>query len=219
MYLCVDSTKAPRKGEEKLVYGYINGQKTACMPEFDFLALYNRQNFDSSRAVADSAMLAQSGRNDILNLIRKGKRDLAGVDLKAYDLMKVDLSGANLKGANLQSADMRQAVLHLADCSGADFTSAFLKKADFSKATLTGAKLKGAYLMGANLIGVKGLTVADLKDVKTLYEAKLDTTLKAAVEEEYPEKLEKPKKCWENNSWAGDRECDEEKNAYPMPKD
>jgi hypothetical protein len=215
MYLCIDQ----KKPQTKLVYGYINGQKTECMPESQLLALFDKPLLDSLRTLQENAnrtVQPAVADSDIVEAIRHGKKDIAGVDLSERDLMGIDCTGANLKGGRLGSADLRNAVFRSANCENADFTAAYMKKANLSNANLKGAQFKNAYLAGANLTGAQGLSAASFKDVRTLCNAKLDPPLLAMIKEEYPEKLQTPKKCWEDNSWAPGVDCDEGKQNYPI---
>jgi hypothetical protein len=216
MFLCADDAI---KAEEKLVYGFIDGKKTECMREYEFLAMAGKKTLDSLRIRQglDSPQPRPIAEDsDLVTAIQRGKKNLAGANLSERDCMGIDFTGANLQGASLKSADLRSAIFRSANCAGVDFTAAYLKKANFSNANLTGVILKGAYLQGANLSHVSGLKAGDLKQVKTLYGVKMDDWLTEAVKQEIPEKLEKPKKCWEGNSWAPNLDCGDDRKDYPI---
>ena len=87
------------------------------------------------------------------------------------------LKRSNLKEASLEGADLRGADLGHADIRGTIFKD---------------TKLLDAIFRGANLRGAKNLTIQQLSQVKTLYQAKLDPDLEAQVKEKYPHLLEKP---------------------------
>lgn len=98
--------------------------------------------------------------------------------LNKANLSQINLKGANLIGANLEEVNLERA----------DFEGAILERAFFA-----GAKLKGANLEGANLIGTLFLTIEQLSNVKTLYNASLDPQLMKQIKDNYPHLLEKPK--------------------------
>lgn len=88
--------------------------------------------------------------------------NLSGADLSGTNLEYADLSGANLSGANLSSAMLVEANLTNADLSGADLNGATLRGAD-----LSGAVLNGAGVVGAYFLGTKGLSPAQVEDLKS----------------------------------------------------
>ncbi|MBK6263759.1 pentapeptide repeat-containing protein [Marivirga sp. S37H4] len=95
-------------------------------------------------------------------------------------------SGANFKDTFLIKANFKNAFL-----IKANFTNAYLMEADLSNCHLTGAIFDEASLYKANLKGVEGLTVEQLKNVKTLYLAKLDDDILNEIKENYPELIGK----------------------------
>lgn len=119
------------------------------------------------------------------------------------NLNRANLSKANLKGAcfleaNLKKADLKHANLQEADLSKANLTEVHLyevnfKKADLGEANFKKAKLTGVDLSEANLLFAKNLEIAQLSRVKTLYEAKLDSTLMESILQNSPQLVEKPK--------------------------
>ncbi len=96
---------------------------------------------------------------ELIKQIRKGKKDLAGADLRGANLVRTnlqnttlnwaDFEGAILIRANLRRAYMEHANLRGAKLHGADFEGAILTGADFKGAILTGAKFKGTNLIFA----------------------------------------------------------------------
>jgi hypothetical protein len=108
------------------------------------------------------------------------------------------LRHANLTGTNLCRAILWKANLEAADLAGANLTGANLMETDLTEADLCGANLTGATLTGANLTEAdlwetRNLTIEQLSDVKTLYQAELAPELMERIEKEYPHLLEKPK--------------------------
>ena len=78
MYLCIDSMKQQfdKTGETppKLVYGYIDGQKTECMREHELRAEFSRHSFQQSRASQPDSqqLLDQKGLREISSgILRK----------------------------------------------------------------------------------------------------------------------------------------------------
>ncbi len=127
---------------------------------------------------------------------------LQEADLKHANLQESNLYYANLQEANLIAANFQEAYPYHANLQGADLRAAKLQGAVLSdanlqgallyRANLQGANLRAADLQGANLIGVDSLTIEQLKDVYTLYEAQLDSALYEQVKAQYPHLLEPP---------------------------
>jgi len=107
-------------------------------------------------------------------------------------LTKANLEDAQLIGANLEYAIIDGACLQKAILIEADLTFANLKGSFLQDADLEFAVLEGTNLQGANLKRVRNLTLEQLSEVKSLYEAKLDPELLKEVEEKYPHLLKKP---------------------------
>jgi uncharacterized protein YjbI with pentapeptide repeats len=131
---------------------------------------------------------------------------LRGADLRGANLMHADLRAADLEGALLGWADLREADLERSDLRGhlreadlrgaklkdADLRAADLKEADLRGADLTETDLEEADLQGAYLRDAQGLTLQQLSEVKTLYNAKLDRELMEQVNKTFHHLLEKP---------------------------
>ncbi len=98
---------------------------------------------------------------------------------------RIDLEGCYLSSINLSNDKLLKYISkHL---SGVNFAGA-----SFLHTDLRGFDLEGANLKGADLRGVKNLTLNQLSQVKSLYNAKLDPKLMEQVKEKYPHLLEKP---------------------------
>ncbi|MCS3668281.1 hypothetical protein GGP77_002526 [Salinibacter ruber] len=122
---------------------------------------------------------------------------LADADLKGADLAEVSLSGAVLTGADLKEATLSGAYLGNADLSGADLYRADLSGAHFGVFPGMNAPerkretvLEDAFLRGADLRDLRNATADTFRNARTLYKARLDPDLQAAIEEQYPELLE-----------------------------
>lgn len=87
------------------------------------------------------------------------------------------MNGANLNFTNLSKANLSSVALNGASLVGADL----------SETSLYEANLSGAWLNEA-----KGLSAAQLCRALTLWQTKMDTTLRAEVEKQCPEKLQEP---------------------------
>jgi proteasome lid subunit RPN8/RPN11 len=114
--------------------------------------------------------------------------NLEGTDFKKANLEEADLEGTDLVGANLEGTDLMGANL-----ARANLEEANIKKANLRSANLKEAALKGADFEGANLKGALNLSIEQLSEAKTLYNAKLDEELLIPLKEKYPILFEKPK--------------------------
>ena len=137
--------------------------------------------------------------------------NLNNANVTEANLIECDLQGARLNQTNFCKSNLNQAQLLRAYASGAHFNDtylikanlqqAFLIKTNFENAFMMEADLRGAYVVGANfknanlykadLRGVDGLTVEQLSEVKTLYQAKLDEGLMMLVEKQHHILLER----------------------------
>ncbi|MEE9553551.1 MAG: pentapeptide repeat-containing protein [candidate division Zixibacteria bacterium] len=115
------------------------------------------------------------------------KANLQGAELGYASLQEADLAEADLKGAGLGSANLQEANLDEADLKGAD-----LFDGDLQGANLYRSNLQGASLVNAKLQGARNLTIEQLSEVKTLYEAKLDSVFYEQIKAQYPHLLEPP---------------------------
>ncbi len=199
LFLCTEDSSGESMNK-KLVYGYIGGEKTGCMPEQELLELYNRKEFERQR---DSLLEERKKTDDYyIEAIKHGKKNLRDANLRMADLMGARLKDVDLRHADLSNADLRNAAFTGADLRDANLSIAYCKDADFSNAKLERADLTGAYCNGADFSNASGLTVEMLVKTRTLHEAALDSSLLASVRAEAPEKLEKPAEGWIDNQWA-----------------
>jgi len=146
--------------------------------------LVNLRRAQLDNAQLEMAMLSQA------NLERAS---LVGAKLKGCKFTAANLSSANLSSANLEEAFLFGAILKEADLNTANLQKATLRSANFQGANLNNAVLWLADLQNANLKETYFLTIKQLSKVKTLYKAKLDSTLMEQIKKNYPELLEKPK--------------------------
>jgi uncharacterized protein YjbI with pentapeptide repeats len=151
----------------------------SCYLEGVIIESVQLKNADLSEAILDKG-----------TFIRGNFRNSVCVDARLYNAV---LLRADFREANLSDAKAEMAIMHLGKFQGADLTGANLSKADLSKAELHGADLTSAKLAGANLTEAEGLSVEQLANVKTLYQAELDPELKEKISKEHPELLELPK--------------------------
>jgi uncharacterized protein YjbI with pentapeptide repeats len=146
-----------------------------------------------------------------LNQVMLNGSNLNSANLSHCNAIECDFSDARANQTNFENAKMNQAIFNTAYASGANFKDAFLIKAQFNKAFLIKANFTNAYLMEADLRdchltgaifdeaslykadlrGVEGLTAEQLKNVKTLYLAKLDDDILREIQENYPDILGK----------------------------
>jgi hypothetical protein len=147
---------------------------------------------DIQAALTALATLSRAYKEDrLLDLARTDLRgaNLIGAFFRSAFLVQADLRGAQLLGANLRDAalfgaDLREALLSEADLRGADLSEARLSGARFGGTVVSGkplgwAILHGALLSRADLRGARNLTLNQLANVKTLYQALLDLPLLA----------------------------------------
>jgi hypothetical protein len=94
-----------------------------------------------------------------------GLVDASGIQLDKAYLMGADLEGIWIPQASLRGADLRNANL----------SNALLSEANFGRANLSGADLSGADLSGTNLEDTLSLEGTNLRGVKGLMKAQLET--------------------------------------------
>jgi hypothetical protein len=155
-------------------------QKLITEPEKDYKGIYW---LDLNGAHLEGASLIST----VLKRV-----NLQGAQIQYAGMWNVILQEADLSYANLQGADLSGANLHSADLYETNLRGTILWHANFQGADLTNAKLQGAYLWGATLQEAINLTVEQLSEVKTLYEAELDPEIEKVIKEKYPHLLEKP---------------------------
>lgn len=108
--------------------------------------------------------------DDLVQEIRRGKKDLAEAFLE-----QADLSGADMRNATLSDAILRNANLWRVDLMGSNLRRADLKRTDLRYANLRGADLTDAYLLGANLSN------ADLSDANLEVAVLVNTNLYGSI--------------------------------------
>jgi len=211
MFLCLDdSIVNPPDGSppKKLVYGYVDGQRTSCMPEYELLALLSKRHFEQNKQQRNEAL--GIGKNAAPSGNGAMGKNLAFADLSGSDLSNVDLSNADLRGADMSGADMRGCNLSGANLTGARLCGAYLRKANFKGADITKADFTGAYCNEANMYQVQGLTMEILGAIYNLHNAKLDYEWMEQVKEYFKRKLKDPGWRWETNAWT---QSDEDKKS------
>ena len=95
-------------------------------------------------------------------------------------------SGANFQGACLINTDMENTLL-----IKANFEDAILMESNLRNCDLDGANLLNCNLFKADLRGVKGLTIEQLLEAKSLYRAKFDDDIMRELQAQKPELLTK----------------------------
>lgn len=103
---------------------------------------------------------------------------------RAY-LEQANLERANLEKANLEGTDLRKVNLQEANLEETNLKGTDLRKSNLQRANLKKANLERANLEKANLMGAKNLEIDQLSKVKTLYNAKLDQSLREKLEKKY----------------------------------
>jgi len=172
---------------------------------------YHEEINDYRHWQSDEAKYRIMGNIRRLNKNGISKIDLSFCYLKGVTLLNTQLMESTLRHVNLQNAhlilfsnleranclwaDLRRASLFHVNIQGANLMCARFQEADLTGSNLHGANfryadLQGANLSRANLQGAINLTVEQLSNVKTLYEAKLDSDLMEQIEENYPHLLE-----------------------------
>lgn len=196
IFLCIDSMLALKNqhsnDQTKLVYGYINGQKTSCMSEYELRSLFSKQLFKDQT----SSIATLQKKTFQQNAIYRGEKQLANADLRGLDLQGIDLSGADLTNAQLESADLRNANFKNAKLCGANLKDTYCKNTDFSGADFSNSQLQGTFFLNTTLLNTSGLTVDLLSRVASLFKAKIDDHLTEILEKSYPSKFNPPQGEW-----------------------
>ena len=158
------------------VYGANVNLSEALMSEVDLTSAY-LMNADLSRADLSHAQLWGACLMEA---------NLQGANLTKASLRKADLTMADLSEANLSKVDLSKASLHKANLSGADLSRVDLLEADLSEANLSGAILWGTQFPETIV------TVDQLLEAHTLYEAELDDKTREEILRRKPELLDIP---------------------------
>jgi len=152
-------------------------------PILEILISYIRKNSHVSLSYQDLPIDIQA----VINVLRRRRKSYSSGESDSLDLQFTCLKEANFKKADLEMVNFMGANLTWADFAGANLTDAYLVEANLTNAYFSRADLTGAYLTGA-----KGLSVYQLSQVSTLYNAKLDAELMEKLSEAYPLLFEKP---------------------------
>jgi len=136
-------------------------------------------NSDLSRSVLNDVILKNA---DLVNTNME-KFTSVGGDFRESFLFEVNMRDSHLDHSNLQGVLLDTCIL-----KDIDFCQANLNDVDFGHANISGCDFRDA-----NLIGIKLTNYNQFKDVKTLYNAKIDNKLQSFVQKNYPYLLEKPK--------------------------
>jgi hypothetical protein len=118
---------------------------------------------------------------------------LQNADLRYAELQSAELWEAELQNAKLMNVDALGAYLNNANLEKVNFQDAFLAHVDFIDANLKDANLLNVNLEYADFTGAKNLTINQLSQAKTLYEAKINSELLNQVKKCCPHLLEEPK--------------------------
>ena len=123
----------------------------------------------------------------VLNVVARRK----WIEIETKENRHPDLSLTNLRNAYLGKANLSRINLWKSDISyaylgKANLQEAYLGKANLQMADLSNANLQNANLKEADLRNVKGITVEQLSQAKTLYEAKLDSSLESELKQRFP---------------------------------
>ncbi len=133
--------------------------------------------------------------------------DLRGSRLRDADFQKADLRGAYMVGADLRQANFQQADFREANLAGANFgrtdlTRAQLGNTDMRQADFRDTKLADADLRCADLRGAVNLTIKNLRQVKTLYRARLDEAHRAKLKPMDARLFDPPADTWHHLATA-----------------
>ena len=115
---------------------------------------------------------------------------------KEYDTYWVNLEGAHLEGANLDHTILKLANLRGAHLDGALLTSTTLRAAMLEGADFANASLKGVDLSYAKLTGANHLSISQLCQARTLFSARVDLQVAAAITAKCPRILEQSSQDW-----------------------
>ncbi len=127
--------------------------------------------------------------------------ELRGSRLRSTDFREADLRGANMTGADMRrakfgKADLREATLNKANFGKSDLTMAQLGNTQMRQASFRDTQLTDADLRCADLRAADHLTVAQLREVKTLYRARLDAALRDTLTASDARLFAKPVDTW-----------------------
>lgn len=146
-----------------------------------------------------------SDRHSFFRAVQQGRRSFAGCMLKELDLSNMNLASLDFSGADLSSSDLRNSMLKECQLNNTNLRAAYLKRADLTGSDMSGALLTDAYLNEARINNVQGLTVAQLRFVRTVFDAEMPEEFVQFFKERHRDKLEKdPGNAWDTNTWSQD---------------
>jgi hypothetical protein len=128
----------------------------------------------------------------IADVGEKKNISLNGQALNDNIASKIDLRGKKLDGADLVGATLLNALLRNTDLREASLSDATLDGSDFENALLD-----SAILQGTSLLKVKNLSYEQLKNVKTLYHARFDSSMDSIISKlnsDFPKLFKEPHK-------------------------
>ena len=128
----------------------------------------------------------------IANVGEKKNISLNGQVLNDNIAGKIDLRGKKLDGADLVGATLLNALLRNTDLRKASLSDATLDGSDFENALLD-----STILQGTSLLNVKNLSYEQLKNVKTLYHARFDSSMDSIISKlnsDFPNLFKEPPK-------------------------
>lgn len=124
---------------------------------------------------------------------------LCGINLQNAILLNTNITGADLSDSQLQNVNLVKTTIdrviwtscNLSDAniSGMNFENTDLYEVNFTNANLDNTNLKGASLQFAILTGTRNLTIEQLGEVKSLWNASLDDNLLKQVQAKFPHLL------------------------------
>ena len=167
------------------------------MDNFGYDAFADLRGKDLSSRPSDYWKLDPKERINSVKGANLREINLSYANMKKAFAVSADLRDAKLRGALLRKADLQDADLRKADLRETNLKLSELQKANFKEAKLQGANFRGVNMAGAdfqeaNLLGAQNLSITQLCEVYTLYEAKLDPKHLKQVKEKCPNLLQEP---------------------------
>lgn len=154
-------------------------------PIIEILTSYIRKNSPVSLGNEDGDLPIDI--QAVVTVLRRRKKSSGNGEPDFLNLRFTYLEEADFNKADLEMTNFLGANLIYADFSGANLTNVYL-----GEANLTGVYFNEANLTGANFTGAEGLSIKQLSEVATLYNAILDAELMEKLSEEYPSLFEEP---------------------------
>jgi uncharacterized protein YjbI with pentapeptide repeats len=159
------------------------------------LSFANLEKADLTKAdLRNATLMGAKLQEAVIELGKLSESYLYKADLRHANLRFAQLQNAQLHQADLLAANLFQAKFYNADLSETNLQDANLDSAVLLNADLKGATLNGANLANANLRGAKNLTLEQLKQARSLYQAQLDSALGDALKTLSPSLFNKPER-------------------------